>query len=97
MYGLPERNADALRIKRDEFAAELVSDARWFRVGGLLAAPVGIALLWLSLALPQPIFGALGGMTLGLSLISLAVGSRWLARRNANSAYGDAIARAERR
>lgn len=97
MYGLPERNADTLRAKRDEFAAELVADSRWFRRGGALAVLVGTLLTTLGLMAPAPILGSLGGTMNGLGVIGLVVGSRWLARRNANSVYGDAIARAEGR
>lgn len=97
MYGLPERNADTLRAKRDEFAAELIADTRWFRRGGWLALPTGIVTFILGVQLPMAVLGSLGGTLTGLGAISLTVGSHWLARRNAASAYGDAIARAEGR
>lgn len=95
MYGLPERNGDTLRTKRDEFAAELIADSRWLRIGSWLATPVGVTLAWLGFATPIPLVAMGGSAVTALGLMANFVGSHWLARKNARDAYRDAIAQAD--
>lgn len=86
MYGLPDPMSGEER--RARFEQELYDSSRLMRAAGRPVFLVGI-ILWVAAIAAEwgSLTGALGGIVTGLGLVMMAIGSRWLARRQADSVY----------
>lgn len=86
MYGLPDQPSRDER--RDQFERELYDSVRLLRASGPPVLMMGVAWWITSVLAGWVIVGAAAGVVTGLGLILMAVGSRWLARKHADSVYG---------